>query len=461
MSKIQNVRLPDTAAGQYSPEQFNQMVRSLEQVIFQLNTTYTPITSENTLAAMSWFESRGDETLTGPISTFPAGPSADAFGRARTSQPFTLFDSQSRYQLANDFDSSTSGSGAVSYDANASTVELDVTTTAGDEVVRQTYRVFPYQPGKSLLVMTTFVFNEAKTNLRQRVGYFGAQNGVFLEQDDDTVYLVMRTYTSGSAVDTRVAQSAWNGDTFDGNGESGVDLQMDQSQILWQDFEWLGVGSVRCGFVINGKLIVAHTFHNANLNNSVYMTTAILPIRYEITNTDTTASASTLKQICATVISEGGYQGKVAKSVARMTTDTVVGTSFEPLVSIRLASDRLDAVVLPAGMPVLPSGTNPDYYEIALIKNATLTGASWDTSTFPNVDYDTTATALTGGTIVHVEYLSGTNQSASGLGTTFDYNFGLQLGRTISGTSDTLTIAARVFAGTNDVIASFEFYDLT
>jgi hypothetical protein len=118
-------------------------------------------------------------------------------------------------------------------------------------------------------------------------------------------------------------------------------------------------------------------------------------------------------------------------------------------------------VILPAGIPVLPSGTNPDNYEIAIIKNATLTGASYNTTDFANFDYDVTASALTGGTIVHVEYISGTNQSASGIGTTFDYNFALQLGRTIAGTSDTLTLAARVFAGTNDIIGSFEVYDLT
>lgn len=462
MSKITNVRLPNAATGEYNPEQFNQLVRSLEQIVFQLNNTYTPITSENSLAAISWFESRGgEEDVTGPTPVYPSGPAADAFGRTRVSPPFTLFDSQSRYQDSGNFDTSTSGGGSTTYDANASTTELDVGTASGDEVIRQTKRVFPYQPGKSLLVMNTFVFNAAKTNLRQRVGYFGAENGVYLEQDDDTVYLVMRTYTSGSAVDTRVAQSSWNGDTFDGNGASEITLDLTKSQILWQDFEWLGVGSVRCGFVINGQLIVAHTFHNANVNASVYMTTAILPIRYEITNTGTTASSSQMKQICSTVISEGGYQSRVNKNCARMTAETSVGTSFEPLVTIRLASDRLDAVVLPAGLPALPTGTSPADHEIALIRNATLTGASYNTTEFANVDYDTSATALSGGEILHVQYMSGTNQSASGIGTTFDYNFDLQLGRTIAGTSDTLTLAARVFTGNNDIIGTFEFFDLT
>jgi hypothetical protein len=55
MSKIFNVRLPNAAAVNYSQEQFDQLVRSLEQVIFQLNNTYTPIVSEDRAGAGSWF----------------------------------------------------------------------------------------------------------------------------------------------------------------------------------------------------------------------------------------------------------------------------------------------------------------------------------------------------------------------------------------------------------------------
>ena len=54
MSKILNVRLPNAIPSQYSPEQFNQLVRSLEQVIFQLNSTYTPVASEQALGQASW-----------------------------------------------------------------------------------------------------------------------------------------------------------------------------------------------------------------------------------------------------------------------------------------------------------------------------------------------------------------------------------------------------------------------
>ena len=56
MSKITNVRLPNAATGDYNPDQINQLIRSLEQVILQLNSTYTPIVTENKDAALTWYE---------------------------------------------------------------------------------------------------------------------------------------------------------------------------------------------------------------------------------------------------------------------------------------------------------------------------------------------------------------------------------------------------------------------
>jgi hypothetical protein len=387
------------------------------------------------------------------------GTALDAFGRIRVSQPFTLFDSSHRYADNGLFDTATSGTASATHSADTSTVSLNVDTGSGDQVIRETKRVFSYQPGKSLLILNTFVFNAAKTGLRQRVGFFGANNGIFLEQDGTTVNLVKRSYISGSVVDTKVAQASWNGDKLNGTGDSALTLDLTKSQIFWIDVEWLGVGSVRCGFIINGEYYVAHTFHHANVLDSVYMTTATLPIRYEITNTASTASASVLKQICSTVLSEGGYEKKVAPLVARMTGTTTVGTSFEPLVTIRLASDRLDAAVLLNKYSATITGNS--LYEIALIKNTTLTGASYDTTTFASVDFDTTATALSGGTILRSEYVNGTNQASAQLDVNGSYNFGLQLGRTIGGTSDTFTLAARVTSGTDDIVGTIEFYDLT
>lgn len=396
-----------------------------------------------------------------PVNVNFYGTALDAFGRARFSQPYTLFDSQNRYAKNDLWSETTATGGTVTYLANESTVEMNVTTSSGSEVVRQTYRSFSYQPGKSLLTFNTFVMPAAQANQRIRIGYFGTQNGVFLERDGTSVYIVRRTYVTGTAVDTRVAQADWNGDKLNGTGDSGFTLDLTKAQILWEDFEWLGVGSVRVGFVINGQVITAHTFQNANNLTAVYMTTAILPLRYEITNTGATATAATLKQICSTVISEGGYEKKVMLDVARMTAvNPTVSTTLTPLVSIRLASGRTGAVVIPDGYSVLGTGAGAEF-EVVLIKNPTLTGASWVASSSANVEQDISATALTGGTIVRSSYTSSGAQVAGNVDTGGDYNWDMQLGATIGGTSDIYTLAVRTLVGTHNAIGSMSFWDLT
>ena len=169
-----------------------------------------------------------------------------------------------------------------------------------------------------------------------------------------------------------------------------------------------------------------------------------------------------LKQICSTVISEGGYEKKVAPLVARMTAvNSNVTTSLLPLVSIRLASGRTGAVVIPDGYNVLPTASASTTFEIVLIKNPTLTGASWGATDSSNVEYDTTATALSGGTIVESTYVLSSNQARGAASGGSDYNWDLQLGATIGGTSDIYTVAARTLSGTQNAIGSLSFWDLT
>ena len=287
----------------------------------------------------------------------PAG--TDAFGRLQVAQPQTLLDSQNVYGENTKFYTVTAGSGSTNFDINASLVDMNVTTASGDKVVKETKRVYPYQPGKALEILATFCMNEGKEGLRQRVGYFSESNGIYLEQDDGTTYLVIRSKSSGSVVENRVAQSSWNVDKLDGTGNSGITLDLTKSQILFVDIEWLGVGTVRAGFVIDGAFVFAHKFHHANTSNApngTYMTTASLPIRYEIENTAATASSSTLKQICTSVVSSGGYVPRGLDHIAgrglNYYTLPSVGT-FYNLVSIKLDPDYLDDIVIPTAINVL------------------------------------------------------------------------------------------------------------
>jgi hypothetical protein len=408
---------------------------------------------------------RGLVTTTVPIPISIGGTNTDAFGRLRVSQPYTLFDSQNRYAADNQFDVSTTGTGTTSFLSNEAAVKMEVTGAGVGSVLRQSYRSFPYQPGKGLLVLATFVMDSSMSlNLTQRVGYYNDQNGVFFQRVDGVYSFVLRSYVTGSVSNVRtVNQADWNGDKLDGTGDSGYTLDPSKAQILWMDFEWLGVGSVRCGFIINGQYIVCHTFNNANEITNVYMTTAILPVRYEIVTT-TAAVAASMKSICCSVISEGGFEQTSIDHVARRTTVLgTIGTTFLPVVSIRLASGRTGAVVLPNRVQVLP--TTSQNYEVALIKNPTLTAASWTAvPTDSNVEFDVAATATTGGSIVQTDYVTSTGSGGTqGLSAATGYNFDLQLGATIAGVSDIYTVAVRTVSGatTGDVVGSLSFYDLT
>jgi hypothetical protein len=389
--------------------------------------------------------------------------SNDAFGRLRISNPYTIFDSQLRYRDNDKFSTSLVGTGSTAvHMPNESTINLIVGIGASAEVVRETKRVFPYQPGKSLLIMTTFVMEAAKVNLRQRVGYFGTQNGVFFEQDGQNKYLVLRSYTSGSVQERRVEQIQWNGHKFDGSDFYQRNLDTTKGNIFWIDVEWLGVGDVRCGFVIDGVTITAHTFHNDNLYTTTYMTTATLPVRYEITNTAATGSTSTMKQICATVISEGGYEGN--SNINFSTTPIVTAQMIElgsagtrvPLISIKLKSTNLDSVVLPTRIELVCAANDLIKYE--LVANGTFPGAPAFASheANSNVEVSIGGTTISGGTVLTGGFLY--QKDSISLGGTENFHF--QLGRTLSGISDIVTLVATSSSANTKVAGGIGWYEL-
>jgi len=301
------------------------------------------------------------------------GAAVDAFGRARFSEPYTLFESDNTNTASTKFDVKTVGTANSDFKVAESVVNLNVGTASGDLSRRRSKRRMAYQPGKSLQILESFTMNAAKENLTQRIGFYDDENGFFLEQDGTDVYFVKRSSVTGSVVETRVAQANWNGDTLDGTittSTSGVVLDLTKSQILSMDIEWLGVGSVRMGFVIDGAMIIAHTFHHANLGTTTYTTRSNLPLTYEILNSGITASASVLKSICATVMSEGGFEPRgisKTKSSAGDLSGTNVNSAWTQLVSIRLKANT--GVVVPTGIDVL-NISNVDY-EWGLFKNIT------------------------------------------------------------------------------------------
>lgn len=395
------------------------------------------------------------------------GTGSDAFGRLRIANAFTLFDSSHRYK-DNGLWATTSGTGGTAtFNANAGLVELAVTTTSGSEVVRESTKVFPYQPGKSLLVMSTFVMEPGKEGLRQRVGYYGASNGIYLEKNGvNSPTFVERNSVTGSVTETSVSQANWNEDKLDGTGPSGLTLDLTKAQILWLDIEWLGLGTVRIGFIINGKFIHCHSFHHANLIASTYITTASLPLRYEIKNTTATASSSTLKQVCSTVISEGGYeirglQQAIGTSITAPYSLTTAGT-FYPVISIRLKSTALDAIVVLSALSIMAAAGTANYCW-RVIESGTTTGGTWvSAGTNSSVEYNLTGTATTGGRIAAQGYFSASNQTLAATDILREALFKFQLERDgLAGTPYEITLAVSASANTSTVHASLDWEEIS
>lgn len=361
------------------------------------------------------------DVLGRPILRTTLGPTAtDAFGRFRTSDPFTLFDNSSKYyDNVDGFVNYTASGGSTLHNVNSSALAMTVNGTNGSLVYRESTRVFAYQPGKSLLVLETFCMAPARAGLRQRVGYFDSANGFYLEQDGLDVYFVRRSSSSGSLQTTRIAKANWNISKLDGTDADKIVLDLATSQILYVNIEWLGVGSATMGFVINGQFIPCHRWDHANTAGltTTYMGTARLPLRYEIENTSATGVSDTLKFICQSVISEGGYElsGRAraighAITAPRSTSQAQVNTAV-PMISIRLKAGCDNAVVIPTNFSFAPlTSANYQYF---IIQQAITTGGEWlDTGTTSSVEYNLTPTSYTNGRIIDEGYVIATNQAS-------------------------------------------------
>jgi len=403
-----------------------------------------------------------------PLETQTAGMSSDAFGRQRIAQPLTLFDSSHRYQDNGLWATATGVSSTATFDANQGLVTLNVPTTSGAYVKRETKQVFSYQPGKSLLIMSTFVMEPTKTNLRQRVGYFNNDNGLYFQINGTTNSFVERSSVTGSVVETVVNQVDWNVDKLDGNGPSGITLDLTKAQILWMDIEWLGLGTVRVGFIIDGKFIQCHAFNHANTITSTYITTASLPLRYEIENLGTTTSSSTLKQVCSTVISEGGYelrgkQNAVGTPISTPYDLTATGVKY-PVASIRLKAspNRLDAIVIPTATSILGVGNNATF-AWTLQQGATTSGGTWTSAGADSaIEYNLSGVSSSGGSPLAKGYISSTTQSSVSLNILKEALFNFQLRRDgFTGTPEEFSLLVETKTAGDDVYAALDWEEIS
>ncbi len=396
-------------------------------------------------------------------------PSIDAFGKWRVSQPTTLFDGKQIVDSGSFyFDIKTTSGGTVTWNSGSAQSTMAVTSTSGSRAIKQTKRIFIYQPGKSQQIICTGKFDGRVDGIKKSMGSFDDDNGYFFQTSGSSFGIVLRKTINGVRTDTFVSQSTWNLDKMNGTGPSGNTLDVSKAQIYTMDYEWLGVGRIRYGVVQKGILIYVHEINNYNSLETVYLRNPNLPIRYEISTHKNTTTGSLMTQICSTVISEGGFDNTGKRVVITSNNGATIGASeYDAVLFIRYNSATSKcAQIIPEQLDLLikPGNSSTFAGRWELLVNPTVTNAV----TYNNVSGSVVTQVgvvsagnviIDPGTIIATGYFAGTSANSVAEMVVLDPYYGL--GRKIDNSSDVLAIAIKTIDNTYTVYPSLIVRELT
>lgn len=397
-------------------------------------------------------------TGTGVSVSFADSSNLDAFGRLRVSEPKTLLDAKHlRDKLPLIFNELLSGTATAEFSANDSMVVMS-TVAKNDIAIRQTRHHFNYQPGKSIQAFFTGKL-QPEAGIIKRVGLFQGSSitpyepsdGIFLEVNDKgPSFNIVKT--NGTSYSTTIPQSAWNIDKLDGAGVSKANISLSSAQIFSIDYEWLGLGRVRFGFIQAGKYLPAHYENHVNQLDRPYITSPNQPVRYEIRQLNDTPGS--LHQICSTVMIEGG-EDDVGKPIA-LTNNKITGinTDYHVLLAVRLKSTALNSSVILKSVQVLNTGSsNPGMFDVILNPTSFSSPLTW--TDVPNTSVQQTTnlsvTTLTGGYSLFKGFAPA---SIGGSSTTESLAIPgeiARLGVGIDDTTDIIVLAGKAFANNQTV----------
>jgi hypothetical protein len=418
----------------------------------------------------------GLNTNTSTVYTTISDPMNDAFGKLRVSNPYTLLDLKlPAYTGTTEFETnnislcySTTGN----YTNTPNFAFTTLSGTGSGYQINQSRKYSNYQPGKSLLFLASAVIYAtgpntptATSDYKNRVGYFDDKNGLFFEYDSkDEIGIVVRN----NSVDVRINQADWNVDKLDGSGVSGYDLEFTNTQLFVIDFEWLGVGRIRFGFYIYGIIYYCHQVTNVNTLTSPYMRTANLPIRYEIRgNNPAQTNTVSMRQICSSVISEGGYNplGYSFSISNNITPIENITTTETPLLVLlgNTSYNYYHEPIIPTEFSVIET-SNANVILQYIVRLYLAPNSPGTLGTLINVNnnskaaYTTTVTGYTTANSIIVDqgYFQGKGsiflQNLSSIFTSIT-----QITSNVENTSDIIVLAVRTLSGTANCVASMNF----
>ena len=337
----------------------------------------------------------------------------DAFGKLETADRTTIGEYVFTHgTLDEDLDHQTEGNSSIEQHPNFSGIVLSTGSSADDRATTTSHLYHKYQAAIAQTFMATVAIGDnGKTNVTRRWGYFDDQDGLFFELDDDTLYVVVRSSTSGTVEEIRIPQHKWNTDRVNGEGGSfnlsRENLDRTKLTIYWIDFQWLGAGRVRFGTLINGQRITCHATRFKNIGSSApYMRSGTLPVRFHQHNKDVTASTSEMRVVCCAVSCEGDFSPRYRSFSPDFELPPVEITShqsqtmFSARTKRNFKGEENRGVILPKTITAYVFGDSPVGFR--LVKNGELTDDTWTLDVGPNsiTEVDATATDITGGRAV-------------------------------------------------------------
>lgn len=409
--------------------------------------------------------------------TIRDGANLDAFSRLRVSSPQGLFDGQFTYNLLPlQYEPITANGGAgtatITHDSTDRAALMTFTGVGSGAGARlQSYEFVRYQPGRSQAAFVTFNFIESVTGVTKFAGLSswgstgaGVGNGIEFQLADSTKQWTI--YSDTGAGDETVTQTNWNLDKLNGTGPSGITLDITKAQIAVIDFQALYVGRVRVGFDIGGNVVYCHEFNHSNLLNSPYIQTASLPVRCGM-RTSAGSISTTMKFICAAVISEGGQEenGGVPNTAEGTVTassgaDTHI-LSVRPKTTFNSITNRVKMIV--DSVDILVTGNQPILWKLVVGQaiSGTTTYADVNT-TYSAFEFNTAGTISgTPALVIQQGYVPASNQvkSASSPRITNRIPITLDAAGAVRA-NGTLTILVQGIGGTSACRASLNWREL-
>ena len=463
----------DTFTYNYSYYANQQYINNLEIIkkYYRIKFTNSSGSNQTSFSLYSRLSTTNNDNITNEYDnhTTESKFELDAFGKLRVTNPFTLIDIKfpsdstgtSEYLKENIMIcSKTTGGGAITYLNSKSTLTV---STNGDSCINQSRKYCVYQPGKSLLFLSSGILNGSSNSstVTTRIGYFDDNNGLFFQYSNNVLSIVLRN--SGS--DSSIIQSDWNIDKMNGNGLSGLNIDVSKCQLYVIDFEWLGVGRIRFGFYANGIINYCHEIKNINSLTSPYMVSPNLPVRYQISST---GGSGSMIQICSTVISEGGYNpnGKPFSASNGITSVSISNTET-PLLALKGITTYNHQNIIPTGISILDTNNNTlMLYRVRIFRAPAVDPGTF---TWVNVNNNSviryarapTGVTLTNSVIVDEGYVYGGKGNILFNTLTDVFSNVFQITSDINNNCDIILITGQSFGvSTPDVVASITWQEI-